>query len=73
MSTLSRQTILCAALPFLIALAIVSGTLVLNQVRTLDLKKLPSVSETIDWAKVLVLLGATAYRVRSMHRENQEG
>jgi MoxR-like ATPase len=29
-----------------------------NQVRTLDLKKLPSVSETIDWAKVLVLLGA---------------
>jgi MoxR-like ATPase len=30
-----------------------------NQVRTLDLKKLPSVSETIDWAKVLVLLGAS--------------
>ena len=27
-----------------------------NQVRTLDLKKLPSVSETIDWAKVLLLL-----------------
>jgi MoxR-like ATPase len=29
-----------------------------NQVRTLDLKKLPSVSETIDWARVLVLLEA---------------
>lgn len=30
----------------------------INQIRTLDLKKLPSVSETIDWAKVLVLLQA---------------
>ena len=30
----------------------------INQVRTLDLKKLPSVSETIDWARVLVLLQA---------------
>jgi MoxR-like ATPase len=28
----------------------------IQQVRGLDLKKLPSVSETIDWAKVLVLL-----------------
>lgn len=28
----------------------------INEVRTLDLKKLPSVSETIDWARVLVLL-----------------
>ena len=28
----------------------------IHQVRTLDLKKLPSVSETIDWARVLVLL-----------------
>ena len=31
----------------------------INQVRTLDLKKLPSVSETIDWARVLVLLHAS--------------
>ena len=30
----------------------------INEVRTLDLKKLPSVSETIDWARVLVLLQA---------------
>ncbi len=30
----------------------------INQIRTLDLKKLPSVSETIDWARVLVLLQA---------------
>ncbi|WP_425993515.1 AAA family ATPase [Afipia sp. DC4300-2b1] len=30
----------------------------INEVRTLDLKKLPSVSETIDWARVLVLLEA---------------
>ena len=32
----------------------------IQQVRTLDLKKLPSVSETIDWARVLVLLHASA-------------
>ena len=31
----------------------------INDVRTLDLKKQPSVSETIDWARVLVLLQAT--------------
>ena len=30
----------------------------INQVRKLDLKKLPSISETIDWARVLVLLHA---------------
>src|SRR5450830_291197 len=30
----------------------------IEQVRTLDLKKLPSVSETIDWARVLVLMQA---------------
>ena len=28
----------------------------IHELRTLDLKKLPSVSETIDWARVLVLL-----------------
>jgi hypothetical protein len=28
----------------------------IHEIRTLDLKKLPSVSETIDWARVLVLL-----------------
>ena len=27
-----------------------------NNLRNLDLKKLPSVSETIDWARALVLL-----------------
>jgi len=32
----------------------------IQQVRTLDLKKLPSVSETIDWARVHVLLHASA-------------
>lgn len=31
-----------------------------QQVRTLDLKKQPSVSETIDWARVLILLHATS-------------
>jgi MoxR-like ATPase len=31
----------------------------INQVRHLDLKKIPSVSETIDWARVLVLLHAS--------------
>ncbi|HUB12242.1 MAG TPA: MoxR family ATPase [Acetobacteraceae bacterium] len=34
-----------------------------QQLRTLDLKKLPSVSETIDWAKVLVLLHAPMLEV----------
>ncbi len=29
-----------------------------NHIRTLDLKKLPSISETLDWAKSLVLLNA---------------
>ena len=31
-----------------------------QQLRTLDLKKLPSVSETIDWARALLLLHVTA-------------
>ena len=31
----------------------------IQQVRTLDLKKRPSVSETIDWARVLVLIHST--------------
>ena len=30
----------------------------IHELRTLDLKKQPSVSETIDWARVLVLLEA---------------
>jgi hypothetical protein len=30
----------------------------IHEIRTLDLKKQPSVSETIDWARVLVLLQA---------------
>ncbi|HUH65098.1 MAG TPA: MoxR family ATPase [Syntrophales bacterium] len=32
----------------------------IHQVRKLDIKKLPSVSETIDWAKTLVILHAEA-------------
>lgn len=31
----------------------------IHEIRSLDLKKVPSVSETIDWARVLVLLQAT--------------
>ncbi|WP_448030648.1 AAA family ATPase [Bradyrhizobium liaoningense] len=31
----------------------------IHEIRSLDLKKLPSVSETIDWARVLVLLQAS--------------
>ena len=34
-----------------------------QQLRVLDLKKVPSVSETIDWARVLVLLHAGALEV----------
>ena len=36
-----------------------------QQLRTLDLKKVPSVSETIDWAKVMLLLHATVLGRRS--------
>ena len=32
----------------------------MHEVRTLDLKKLPSVSETIDWARVMLLLHASS-------------
>src|SRR6202521_4290620 len=38
-----------------------------QQLRTLDLKKLPSVSETIDWARVLVLLHAAALDTEMVH------
>ena len=34
----------------------------IQQIRKLDLKKVPSVSETIDWAKVLMILNATDLR-----------
>jgi len=34
-----------------------------QQLRVLDLKKVPSVSETIDWARVLVLLHAGVLEV----------
>jgi MoxR-like ATPase len=32
---------------------------IINQVRELDLKKPPSIAESIDWARALILLGAT--------------
>jgi MoxR-like ATPase len=38
-----------------------------QQLRTLDLKKVPSVSETIDWARVLLLLHAAALEVELVH------
>lgn len=38
-----------------------------QQLRTLDLKKVPSVSETIDWARVLLLLHAPALEVELVH------
>ncbi|HME20598.1 MAG TPA: MoxR family ATPase [Acetobacteraceae bacterium] len=38
-----------------------------QQLRTLDLKKVPSVSETIDWARVLVLLHAAALDTEMVH------
>src|SRR5947199_4975400 len=33
---------------------------IVHQVRELDLKKPPSIAESIDWARALILLGATA-------------
>ena len=41
----------------------------IHEVRTLDLKKLPSVSETIDWARVLVLLQAERARPRDLVKD----
>src|ERR1700749_3566695 len=38
-----------------------------QQLRSLDLKKVPSVSETIDWARVLVLLHAAALDADLVH------
>jgi MoxR-like ATPase len=38
-----------------------------QQLRTLDLKKVPSVSETIDWARVLVLLHAATLDTDLVH------
>ena len=38
-----------------------------QQLRVLDLKKVPSVSETIDWARVLLLLHAGALEVDMVH------
>ena len=38
-----------------------------QQLRALDLKKVPSVSETIDWARVLVLLHAASLEVELVH------
>jgi MoxR-like ATPase len=39
----------------------------IQQVRQMDLKKSPSISETIDWAKVLVLLHANALSADLVH------
>jgi hypothetical protein len=38
-----------------------------QQLRTLDLKKVPSISETIDWARVLLLLHAAALDSALVH------
>ena len=35
-----------------------SSSQVIHQVRELDLKKPPSIAESIDWARALLLLGA---------------
>ena len=49
--TVGNEHVGCEALAARLA-AFVAG------LRTLDLKKLPSVAETIDWARAVVLLGA---------------
>ena len=38
-----------------LALAVVGAV---QKIRTLDLKKPPSIAETVDWGRALVLLGA---------------
>ena len=37
-----------------------SGACFARKVRDLDLRKHPSIAETIDWARALILLGASA-------------
>ena len=41
---------------------------IIHQVRELDLKKPPSIAESIDWARTLLLLGARRHRPRHVHR-----
>ena len=40
---------------------------VVGMVRELDLKKPPSIAESIDWARALLLLGAQRHRRRDLH------
>ena len=56
--TLEREReIVRARVPGIDAALIDRLTLVVQSIRSLDLKKKPSLSETLDWARTLVLLG----------------
>ena len=44
---------------------------IVRSIRQLELKKAPSVSETIDWARTLLLLGVDARRREGRHRDAQ--
>ncbi len=43
---------------------------VVGMVRDLDLKKPPSIAESIDWARALLLLGAHRHRRQDLHRHD---
>ncbi len=43
---------------------------VIGMVRELDLKKPPSIAESIDWARALLLLGAAGHRRGHLHRDD---
>jgi MoxR-like ATPase len=55
-----EQAILELRVPGLAANLAEKLTAFARKVRAMDLRKSPSISETIDWARALVLLGASA-------------
>ena len=46
-------------------------TEIIHQIRQLDLKKPPSIAESIDWARTLLLLGRQRHRPRHVHRDDE--
>jgi MoxR-like ATPase len=57
-----EREILLARVPGLSADLADQAARIVSAIRALDLKKPPSISETIDWARTLVLLGAESIR-----------
>ena len=58
-----RQRIIASRVPGIDGRLLRQLVSFVQQLRALDLKKVPSVSETIDWARVMVLLHASVLEV----------